>query len=340
MESSKCICYFGSFDPDYSRNRIIRTGLEENGFLVINCQSYGVLPIRIIKLAYKFIKLKKSFSSIIVGFPGWFDLPLAFLLGKLFNKKVFFDVFTPMYESYFLDRQQVKAGWFYFFVDWLNFKLADIVIADTKTHLNNFVAKYGLNKNKGVVVYLGSDNRFFKPKVEIETTDVLFYGSYQPLQGVEHIIRVALQLRKNNFKLIGKGQTRTKIESMVKDWKVDNVEFLDWILLSDLAKEISKAKIVLGIFGSSEKALSVIPNKVYDGISCKKLVITKKTPATLELFKSAGCVLVEDDNQLVKEIKFYLKNKKSRLIKSKQAYAIYLKKLQPRIVVRPILSLL
>lgn len=340
MPNVKSVCYFGSYDPNYSRNQINMGGLIENGINIIECRSNGPFVKRYLSLFHKFFKTRDNFSSVIVGFPGWHDLPLAFVLGKIFNKKVIFDVFTPMHETFYMDRKQVRAGWFYKLYDWINFKLSDYVLADTKTHLKVYCKNYGLNKKKGVVIYLGSDDHFFKPISRKETTDILFYGSYQPLQGVEHIINAASYLKDYKFKLIGKGQTKAKIEVLVKEKKLRNILFADWVSVVELADEIARAKIVLGIFGESEKALSVIPNKVYDGIACQKVVVTKKTTASLELFSQKGCILIENDKELIDAIKLYMSNSNLRNKKSVEAFEIYEKNLKPKKVVLPLLKII
>jgi glycosyltransferase involved in cell wall biosynthesis len=48
--------------------------------------------------------------------------------------------------------------------------------------------------------------------------------------------------------------------------------------------EIADADIVLGIFGISEKAARVVPNKVYQAMSVGRCVITRDSPALREMF--------------------------------------------------------
>jgi glycosyltransferase involved in cell wall biosynthesis len=53
---------------------------------------------------------------------------------------------------------------------------------------------------------------------------------------------------------------------------------------------IRQADVCLGIFGTSEKASRVIPNKVYQILASKKHLITADTPAIRELLKEGPCV--------------------------------------------------
>src|SRR3989344_8962165 len=108
----KKICYFGSFLADYSRNKILIQGLKENNCEIIFCQdsSYGVSHY--LKLVKYFIKIHKKCDVILVGTIGLYDIPLAWILGKVFGKKVIFDAFISFYDTYVFDRKVIKKNSF------------------------------------------------------------------------------------------------------------------------------------------------------------------------------------------------------------------------------------
>lgn len=343
----KDVLYFGSYDAKYSRNRIITKGLVANNLKVLEAGASGLMPIRYAKLTLSFLKHRNRIGSILVGFPGHLDLPLAFALGKMFKKKIFFDIFASTYETYVLDRKRVGKksinALFFYSVDWLNLKLADYVIVDTKAHANYYQRAYKVSSKKIIVVYLGSDNDYFFPRKVIETTDVLFYGSYQPLQGADVIIKTADLLPHVNFKLVGEGQTKKEAQRLARRLKLKNVEFTSWLTLQKLSEEISKAKIILGIFGNSKKAKVVIPNKVYDGLASKKAVITSNTPATGEiLINNLNSILIKpnDQRELAESIQSIMLDTNKRSLISKNAYKLYTKKLMPRHVVKEFVQII
>ncbi len=343
----KSVCYFGSYDPDYARNRIIVKGLKANGVKVYQCEASGLIFSRYIKLLKYFIKHKNQCHAIIVGFPGHYDVPLAFLLGKIFKKKVFYDIFTSTYETYVLDREVVKKyslrAQFFYFLDWLGIKLADYVIADTKAHADFYWRLYKVRKSKLIVIYVGSDNQIFYPRKIQSKTDVFFYGSYQPLQGTEIIIKAARLLPRVKFKMVGDGQKRKSTEDLSKKLRLKNVEFINWLPLKKLADEIRQAKICLGIFGGSSKADIVIPNKVYDSIACDKPVITADTEAIRELFtNSKNIMLVNGKNpkKLSLAIELLLKNQYSRDRIASGSFNHYDKYLKPQLLVKPLLKVI
>lgn len=341
---SKAVCYFGSYDPHYARNRIIAKGLEANGIKVYNCQASGLIFSRYLKLLRCFLKRKNHLHSIVVGFPGHYDVPLAFLLGKVFRKKVFFDIFASTYETYVLDRKVIEErsirAKFFFALDWIGMFLCDYVLSDTKAHADFYHNLYKVRKDKFIVVYVGSDNQFFYPRKVKEETDVLFYGSYQPLQGANVIIKSASLLPKAKFKMIGEGQTREQSEKLAKKLKLKNVEFVDWLSFEKLAQEIAKSKITLGIFGSSPKASLVIPNKVYDYLATRKLVITANTKASRELLKSGvNAVLIPtgDSSALAQKIEEFMGNSPDKGKITNSGYILSRSELKPNLIVKDLI---
>jgi len=77
------ICYFGIYDPNYSRNRILIKGLRQNNIEVIECNSrlHGIA--KYIELAKKHFKIRKKYDLMIIGFPGY----QAVILAKFLTKK-------------------------------------------------------------------------------------------------------------------------------------------------------------------------------------------------------------------------------------------------------------
>ncbi|MEK7127728.1 MAG: glycosyl transferase family 1, partial [Patescibacteria group bacterium] len=135
------ICYFGSYDKEYPRNRTIIKGLIKNGEKVYECHSNkSIISGRWIILFYNFLKIKCDL--IIVGFPGHIDVFPAWILAKIFRKKLVFDAFISLYDSRCFDRKdflpnswQGKALWL---VDKISCTLPDKILMDTKTHVNYF----------------------------------------------------------------------------------------------------------------------------------------------------------------------------------------------------------
>ncbi len=316
MSDKLTICYFGIYDPNYARNWVIINGLRKNGVKVIECQEK---PKRssLFKLAWKYLFLKEKFDAVIVGFPGQ---EVMFLAKLIVRKPIIFDAFTSHYGGYILDRDRwsknsFKAKYFRFLDRW-SCKMANIVLLDTQAHINFFVREFGLSKEKFRRIWIGANDVIFKPAESPKISDgkfnVLFFGTYVPLQGAEYIVRSAKFLENQGdiiFHLIGKGQDRQKCLDIADKLGLKNIVFRDMLRLEDLRSEIVKADIVLGLFGNTPKTPLVIPNKIYEALAVGKSVITADTPAIRELFDANDLLLVEAANpEKIAEAILKLKN--------------------------------
>jgi glycosyltransferase involved in cell wall biosynthesis len=66
-----------------------------------------------------------------------------------------------------------------------------------------------------------------------------------------------------------------------------NVEAVDWMPFEQLPREIASATICLGIFGTTDKARRVVPNKVFQCLAVGRPVVTGDTPAIRGAFTPA-----------------------------------------------------
>ena len=98
------VCYFGAYDPQYSRTRVLISGLRKHGVHVVQCQvTNGCRTWRLPLLAKRYLALWKSVDVIIVGLAGHIYVPLAKLLGTLTGKPVVFDAFVSVYDTFVSD---------------------------------------------------------------------------------------------------------------------------------------------------------------------------------------------------------------------------------------------
>jgi len=311
MDKLKTILYFGTYDPNYSRNRVLIKGLRQNGIQVLECNDRSKSFFKYINLFFKYLKFINKFDAMIVGFPGQEVMLLARLLTR---KRIIFDAFTSHFGGYVLDRGKHKpnslmAKW-YKWIDRKSVLLSDVALLDTDAHIDFFVREFGLPKKKFIRVFVGTDSDVFYPRNIQKNTDaflVHFHGNYIPLQGVEYIVRAAKLLENENivFNLIGKGQTYNKVLDIAKKLNVENINFIDRVSYEKLSDFINEADVCLGIFGKTVKTNLVIPNKVFEAVACNKPVITAQTSAAKELFQDRQNVLFcnqADENDLAKKI--------------------------------------
>jgi glycosyltransferase involved in cell wall biosynthesis len=91
---------------------------------------------------------------------------------------------------------------------------------------------------------------------------------------------------------------------------VGSLQWLDWVPYERLLEHIVQADVCLGIFGTSEKAASVIPNKVFQIVAAGRPLVTCDSPGVRELLTdNPPCVrLVQagDASALARAIRDYL----------------------------------
>lgn len=283
------ICYFGIYDPEYSRSRILIRGLEENGAKIIRCHSKQTGLRKYVDLLKKYWVLRNQYDIMLVGYPGQRVIFLAWILSR---KPLIFDAFISVYDSRIFDRTYAKPrslrSIYYWLQDYFSCRLADKVLLDTKTHIDYFVKTFRIEREKFQRVLVGSDDRMIFPKKkQIRDTvfTIHFHGTFIPLQGIEYIIQAAKMLEQKNirFNIIGQGQTYASIRYMAEQLQVTNVTFTDNVPYRDLGTLMSHANVCLGIFGNTQKAKRVIPNKVYEALASKCPCITGDSPAIREL---------------------------------------------------------
>ncbi|OQA39083.1 MAG: Alpha-D-kanosaminyltransferase [Parcubacteria group bacterium ADurb.Bin316] len=228
-----------------------------------------------------------------------------------------------MYDSIVLDRKQVVSkslrAKYLWWLDKISMSVADVVLFDTNEHIKYVTKEFNLPKEKFERIFIGADTDIFFPVDDNGKDDdkfkVLFYGTFIPLQGVEYIIKAAKELENEKdilFIMIGNGQEKKKALSIAKELNVNNISFLDSYSQPRLSDEIAKADVCLGIFGDTEKARRVIPNKVFECVAMKRTVITADTLAARELFKDNEVVFVKiSDSKAIAEAILKLKKDKT-----------------------------
>lgn len=291
------ILYFGTYNPDYSRNRVLIKGLRENGVRVIECNSRSKSVFKYIDLIFKYFSLKEDYDAVIVGFPGQ---EAIFLARALTEKPIIFDTFTSHYGGHILDRgtynkDSLRAN-YYRWIDKKSVTISDRALLDTDAHIGFFVDELKLPREIFKRIFVGTDSNVFYPRDIDKSNDeflVHFHGNYIPLQGVEYIIKAAKILESDNIRLniIGRGQTYKKDLETATKIAVKNINFVDRVSYEKLADYINKADVCLGIFGNTLKTELVIPNKIFEAIACAKPVITSDTRATRELLTNEENVL-------------------------------------------------
>src|SRR5258708_1372753 len=294
------ILYFGDFDPEYSRNRTIIKGLREHGLEVMLCNVRAEGFQKYYSLWQEHQKLKNAYDALIVGYT---DSRWMTLLARMISRRVvIWDGFFSIYDSWVFDRKLVapgslKARW-YWLLDWMNCRLADLILTDTQAYGDYFAETFHIFREKLLRVFVGTDLDLFQPAKTADAAQqdsflVHFHGNFIPLQGVQFIVEAADILRDKQiaFQIIGSGQTFPEIMKKAEALQLKNISFIPRVPLHELPLYMRRAHICLGIFGDTQKAQRVIPNKAYEAIASAKALISADTPAMRELFTERQNIL-------------------------------------------------
>lgn len=314
------ICFFGIYDPTYSRNDILLSGLREIGVEVIECRADWQDPKRYRKLWKSLRSSNDQYDYIYAAYPS----PVPTILARILSKKpVITDAFYSMFDSVVNDRQKLPM-WHpksikLLILDWISIMLAHLVITDTQEHKKYWSKWFLVKAEKIHTVYLGVNEKIFYPiqAVKKDFIQVHFHGTYIPLQGTQKIIEAAKLCTDNSnihFRLIGNGRTFEGTKKLAVEYGLNSIEFIsDKISLDGLNQYMAETDIILGIFGNNEKSRRVIPNKVFEGLAAKKAVITMDTPAVREIFSDRDLFIVMNEPaSIASAIKTLAKDEKLR----------------------------
>ncbi|NQU83606.1 MAG: glycosyltransferase [Parcubacteria group bacterium] len=346
----KTICYFGCYEHNYARNKVLIKGLQKNGCAIKECHTSEMRGIKKYLDLYKKFKSVGDFDALIIAHPGH---DLVWFAKLLTRKPVIFDPIYSYYDSYVNDRKLCQEGslksYYYKFWDWFCSWLPDIVILECDTLIDYFVENFKLPREKFIKVVMSADDESIYPRsAEMDTNKftVHFHGSFIPFQGIEHIVHAAKLLEDYSdiqFNIIGAGQTSKKIEELMKNLNVRNINY--WgkrIPHEEVVEHISRADVCLGFFGNGPRAQKVMTNKVFESIAMKKPVITADLPVMREIYTDQEILFCEGENpqDLAAKVLVMRNNLELRNQTAENSYRLFKEKLCPVIVTREIIKCL
>lgn len=252
-----------------------------------------LLPLRVIAIAK---------CSHLFVLPMNFSLVTCFelFLARLFKKKVIVDYYIGCYDSLVNDRKLVGSDSFK--ARWLLFKDRYILKSGTKViFLNNAESKFyqgvaGVNipASKVTILPLCVDYRkemFAKSRCRNDDGDfnVCWWGTYIPLHGLDKVIDAFRLIEDSSIKLHIFGNS--DVASIPYQEKIDSWGLQERVFIrndvtfnnGELGRVlIEECDLALGNFGDSEKAKTVLVNKVVDALSLSVPCLTQQTMASVE----------------------------------------------------------
>lgn len=286
------ILYVNIHDRDYPRNHRIRQFLTARGHEVVPDDRDGVYGLirgstRILAAG---LRQRGPFDVIILSELGLKYVAAARIVALRHRALLVSDAFIGLYESNVEDRKRTTERYIrarmYRIADHIAARGSSACLTDTIVRKRRILAD---GARRVVVLPVGApDWAHYAPrKGDQSRVHVLYYGNYIPLHGLTYVIDAIAAIvdrERFRFTFVGEGPGRPPIEDAAWSAGVHEViQWLDYMPPEDLANLLAESDIVLGVFGTSPKAATVLANKVWQGLSVGRYVVTRETEAAEEV---------------------------------------------------------
>lgn len=318
------IIYATTREASYARNRTLIRALAQYGDVEVIAPGgsgqgfdrrvaylWGLTHV-VFRLLVRALGRRATDSTLVLGFLAQ---PLAVLAGPLWRGRIVADALVSVHDTLCHDKQLAReSSWLGQLAWWLDAQLvrrADVLLFDTGQHRDYFRTFRAGRLPQTAVVRVGARpmTRPAQLPPQSDRFQVLFAGSFIPLQGACVIVEAARLLRDEPIEItmIGAGQELTAATDLARRHDLQSVRFVGWVDLETLDAWYHRADVILGIFGATGKTRRVIPNKVFEALSIGQPVITGDTPAIRELLvpdRDVVCCAVDDPPALAAAIRW------------------------------------
>lgn len=337
-EKKREILWWGRFSADYSRNVVLREAMADSGFRISDyrpiCSGLGDVEA--------YLRSVKTPDAVWVGCFRQRDIAAAVRWARRKGIPVVFDPLISHYDKVVNEFQKFprdsSSAKRLLDLERRLFEMADIVVADTVKHAEYYHEILCVPKRKIKIVYVGADSHFKaseKARASGELLEVLFYGSFLPLQGAGIIVEAARQTvgHRIRWTLIGAGPEKSRCMAEAKG--LDNIVFRDPVHYKTLPSVIADHDVLLGVFGATEKATRVMPNKFFQAIASGKPIVTMNSDAYPQsVFGSHAIKFIPpcDPRALADAVLEWNADRLSLAVSASEARALYEREFGPYVI--------
>lgn len=307
------ILVWGSYDTSKPRVRLLLEGLRDRGLIAgevhvdlwAGVRDKGTLSAQqVLSAAFRWLRAlpwliweyvtAPAHDIVLVPYLGLFDVLVLAPFALWRRRPIYWDIFISGYDTVVNDRRLLSRrhplALALYVLEWLAGRAAMRSFLDTRTQAERFEKLMHLSAGSIGAVPLGTDITSFTgdavPRHIHFPLRVFFYGQFIPLHGIETIVRAACILEREGvpvtWELAGVGQESDRIGSLIESLRLRSVHLLGWLDASTLPARLHEADVGLGIFGTSGKALTVVPNKVFEMAAAQTPIICGDSPAMRE----------------------------------------------------------
>jgi len=310
---------FGNYSTGdgYPRLRVLAEGLRGAGVEVLEARvplleeegarsRAAASPLGFLKAGAAAVKARKALrrayaaapdhDAVLVGYPGMVAAGVARRANRDRRRPVILDAFLSLYDTAVNDRglagpRSLRARLLRR-LDRSACAAADRVLVDTEENARWFHEALGVPAEKLATVPVGA-LPFptglpgpAPPPPPARPLEVLFFGTYVPLQGAATIVEAAALARGVRVTMVGRGQDLAAARERARALRLDasRIEWVEEFLpRGALDLRIAAADVCLGIFGTTAKAARVVPCKVHDALAAGRPLVTAEGPAARAL---------------------------------------------------------
>jgi SAM-dependent methyltransferase len=354
---------FGTYDTStHPRIATIAEGLRASGVEVAECNAPLGLdtaarvdmlahpwraPALLARLARRWAALALAARRmpapdvVLVGYMGHFDVHLA----KLIFRRVPLVLDHLVGASDTARDRRLDGGprqVLLRMIDSAALRAADIVVVDTDEHL---AALPGQHRARAVVVPVGAPLAWYAAARPGEWENAagplraVFFGLYTPLQGAPVIGAALARIAGAPIEVTMIGGGQDEAETRTAAAANHAVRWLDWVPAADLPALVAGQDICLGIFGTGDKSLRVVPNKVFQGAAAGCAIVTSDTAPQRRALGEAAVLVSPGDPEALATALLRLAGDRAELVRLRQrAHQLAQRQFAPERVVAPLLQ--
>ncbi len=303
------VCYVLSYySPEYVRTSTLVAALERiEEIELFQARNTTSGPWRYFQTLGRllYIKLRYNPDCYILGFRGH-DIFWPVRLLTLRKFLIFDELMSPS-DAIINEGKKMRGGnlvgSLLFLCEKLSLHAANLILTDTNSHKSFLSRFFSLPDAKIATLPVATDEDLFvlpeKPSKNDNSDgffNLLYYGSFLPLHGIEVILQAAYLLRKESISFTfigGNQQTRQEFSKKVARFGLDNVKHIHWVDFVDLPEMITNCDLGLGgPFGNTSQAGRVITGKTFQFLAMAKAVIVGRNDADGSFIDKENVLLV------------------------------------------------
>jgi hypothetical protein len=298
------VVHYGAHDLGYPRGRRVRDHLASLEGVELVTVPRSRAGSRLRRAAADVAGLWRASSGADVIVLAEFrttHAPLVRAVAGLRGARVVVDGFIGLHETVVVDRGDAPArssrARRLALHDALAVRCSDLYLIDTEPRAADVRRRPGAGAVAALAVGAPSWATWRPAAAPHPELRVLYYGGYIALHGVDLVVEalaLASSRREVRAVFVGDGACRAQAEQIVRELGLERLcRFVDPVPESGLLPHLEWADVVLGVFGTSPKARSVVANKVWQGLACGRVVVTQSTPALDDVADVVGGQLVQ-----------------------------------------------